>query len=334
MPKIYHNYEIQNDIAKIFFDKDTYFIIDLNDFLRVIKCKWHLRDGYVKNSSGRFLHRLIMNCSDRKVVDHINHNSLDNRKSNLRICSISENSFNRLGANINSYTGIRGVSYNYKSNKFVACFSCNNKIYDLGSFGTLSEAKETIRAARLAASGISEMDKPIVDEEFKRQLEIKDFLKNTFCKFEYPKLTVQCCNYKQAIDNIDTHRAFKCYLHHPLKNKKGNIKFSLTYRFQCIKCGGMKLFTYNYDKYCQLLNVYKVKRTKESIVRLEQIDKVLIKEMSLPERLAFKKYISRPKSHWYYGIPINENLFKKVSFSGEEAGLVPVNNILQNGAFI
>lgn len=330
MPKIYHNYEIQNDIVKIFLNEDTYFIIDLSDFLRIIKCKWHFINGYVKNSSGKFLHRLIMNCSDRKVVDHINHNTLDNRKSNLRICSISENSFNKLGANINSYTGVRGVSYNYKSNKFSACYSFNNKIYDLGLFYTLSDAKEAIRTARLATSEFSEMDKPAVDEEFKRQLEIKKFLKNCFCKFEYPKLTVKCCNYTQSIDNIDTHSAFRCYLHYPLKNKKGNIKFSITYRFQCIKCGCIKLFIYNYDKHCQLLNVYKVKKTKESISRLEQINKVLIKELGLPERLIFKKYLSRPKSHWYYGVPINENLFKKVSLSGEEVGLVPVNKILQN----
>lgn len=272
MPKIYNNYEIQNAVVKIFLKDDIYCIIDLNDFLRVMRCKWHFSEGYVKNSSGNFLHRYIMNCPEEKIIDHINHNTLDNRKSNLRICNNYENGFNRLGACINSYTG----------------------------------------------------DKPILDEEFERQLKLKEFLKNSFCKFEYPKLTVKCCNYTQSANSYDTYQAFRCYLHFPLKNMGGKIKFSITYRFQCLKCGCIKLFTYNYDKHCRLIKVDKANKTKIAITRLNQINNVLIKEMGLPERLIFKKYLSRPKSHWYYGVPINENLFKKVSLNGEEAGLVSV----------
>lgn len=324
MPKIYNNYEIQNDVVKIFLKDDIYCIIDLNDFLRVMRCKWHFSEGYVKNSSGNFLHRYIMNCSEEKIIDHINHNTLDNRKSNLRICNNYENGFNRLGACINSYTGVRGVSYNYKSNQFEARFTYKNEIYDLGLFYTLSEAKEAIKNARLSISEFSEMDKPILDEEFERQLKLKEFLKNSFCKFEYPKLTVKCCNYTQSANSYDTYQAFRCYLHFPLKNMGGKIKFSITYRFQCLKCGCIKLFTYNYDKHCRLIKVDKANKTKIAITRLNQINNVLIKEMGLPERLIFKKYLSRPKSHWYYGVPINENLFKKVSLNGEEAGLVSV----------
>lgn len=43
--------------------------------------------------SGReYLHRKIMQCPDGMTVDHINGNGLDNRKSNLQICSMKENS--------------------------------------------------------------------------------------------------------------------------------------------------------------------------------------------------------------------------------------------------
>ena len=44
--------------------------------------------------TGLFMHREIMNPSDDMVVDHINHDGLDNRKENLRICSQQQNLMN------------------------------------------------------------------------------------------------------------------------------------------------------------------------------------------------------------------------------------------------
>ena len=50
---------------------------------------------YFSNSKREMLHRLIVNCPKGKVVDHINGNTLDNRKENLRICSKLENQYNQ-----------------------------------------------------------------------------------------------------------------------------------------------------------------------------------------------------------------------------------------------
>lgn len=57
-----------------------------------------------------YLHREIMNSPDGKVIDHVNGNTLDNRRSvNLREATQSENLQNRQGAMTNSETGVRGV---------------------------------------------------------------------------------------------------------------------------------------------------------------------------------------------------------------------------------
>ena len=84
-------------------------LIDLDDVDKVKEHKWYLKDNYVWNGKERlFLHRFIMNPSNDMVVDHINHNPLDNRKENLRICTQQQNLFNQnsLRNNTSGFTGI------------------------------------------------------------------------------------------------------------------------------------------------------------------------------------------------------------------------------------
>ncbi len=57
-----------------------------------------------------YMHRLILNAPSNRTVDHINHNSLDNRRANLRLCTNSENLYNRRDVDPRSRTGIQGVS--------------------------------------------------------------------------------------------------------------------------------------------------------------------------------------------------------------------------------
>lgn len=56
------------------------------------------------------LHRIIMGCTQStEIVDHINLNTLDNRKSNLRVVTRLENNQNKRGAYKNNLLGYRGV---------------------------------------------------------------------------------------------------------------------------------------------------------------------------------------------------------------------------------
>lgn len=94
----------------------------------------------VSNSSkGRvYLHRFIMNTPKGMVTDHINHNTLDNRKCNLTNATLSQNQQNRKGARKGSKSGIRGVSWDNKNQDWVVVVK---GIY-YGRFKNIEEAKE------------------------------------------------------------------------------------------------------------------------------------------------------------------------------------------------
>ena len=128
-------------------------LIDLEDIEKVKDIKWCLgRNGYVHNKKVGFLHRLIMDCSEDMVVDHINHNILDNRKENLRICTHSQNSMNQSVSNRNT-SGVKGVSYDKSRNKWLARITFNQKHINLGRFNTLEEAIEARKQAELEYFG-------------------------------------------------------------------------------------------------------------------------------------------------------------------------------------
>ncbi|WP_261540538.1 HNH endonuclease [Burkholderia multivorans] len=89
------------------------------------------------------LHRQIMGLSfgDGRQVDHINGNKLDNRKENLRICTNTQNAWNR-GAQCNNRSGFKGVSWFKRDRKWVARIRVAGKYKHLGYYFTLEEAHE------------------------------------------------------------------------------------------------------------------------------------------------------------------------------------------------
>lgn len=89
---------------------------------------------------GKFiqLSRLIMNAPSTLQVDHINWNTLDNRRANLRLCTGEQNQRNR-GANRNNKTGYKGVAPHH-TGKFSAQLHVGKKKLHLGVFRTPQEA--------------------------------------------------------------------------------------------------------------------------------------------------------------------------------------------------
>lgn len=128
--------------------KNQMVLIDDDDFEKIKYYSWYasyntkLRGYYamtqIKNKT-IYMHRLIMGFPDNLDIDHINKNTLDNRKENLRICTRSQNQCNRPKASHNK-SGYKGVWYDKPRQKWHAEIQFNNKKKHLGRFETAEEA--------------------------------------------------------------------------------------------------------------------------------------------------------------------------------------------------
>ena len=94
------------------------------------------------------LNRLIMNPQKGKLVDHINGNKLDNRRSNLRIVTHLQNAQNKQLRHKNSTSGFRGVTYDKRRGKFRAQWVLNSKYHHVGYFDSVEKAAAAVDAYR------------------------------------------------------------------------------------------------------------------------------------------------------------------------------------------
>jgi len=129
---------------------DEVAIVDSQDAERVLARRWTLhraRSGnYVREvgQGGFMLHRFVLDLADWKttkiVVDHINHDTLDNRRDNLRAVENVLNLANR-GANRTAvYSLYRGVTYDRSRNKWIAQIGHKWGHKFLGRWATEAEA--------------------------------------------------------------------------------------------------------------------------------------------------------------------------------------------------
>lgn len=115
-------------------------LIDLEDVPKVRKYKWFKnKQGYVNNNKIGRLHRYLLNVTTNSDVDHINLNTLDNRKSNLRVTTRSQNCMNK-DLYVTNTSKVTGVNYHTQRNKWRAYITVNYKTKHLGLFDTIEEA--------------------------------------------------------------------------------------------------------------------------------------------------------------------------------------------------
>jgi hypothetical protein len=117
-------------------------LVDDNDALLVSGRKWttfgaraHRYYARTGGPDGVAMHRLIMGLArgDRREVDHINGNTLDNRRHNLRICDHRENVRNRRLGRDNT-SGYKGVTFSKGKGKWQAQIAFDGRRRHLGYF--------------------------------------------------------------------------------------------------------------------------------------------------------------------------------------------------------
>lgn len=130
-------------------------LVDDCDYKYLSKFSWRVHISkytqYAKRSSKSiYMHREILKLGKSAEVDHINHNGLDNRRSNLRISDKSTNAANRK----NTLCQYKGVSFQSgRSKPYRVRIKINQKSIELGSFVDLKEAVQAYNKAALLAFG-------------------------------------------------------------------------------------------------------------------------------------------------------------------------------------
>lgn len=139
-------------------------LVDDGDFELVSKYKWCAQKAKNENYYAKtnepcmgkqkpiMMHRIIMNANKGDYVDHINHNGLDNRRCNLRICSQTENMRNKK-LHSNNTSGYKGVYWGVKEKKWVAQIKNDQKVIWLGSFKNIIDAASAYNQAAIKYHG-------------------------------------------------------------------------------------------------------------------------------------------------------------------------------------
>ena len=133
-------------MKEIFLTRDRVALVDDSKYQVLSDYQWcYMTVGYAYNSQLGYMDRLIANAPKGMVVDHINGDPLDNRSSNLRVCTHADN-IRSAKLNKRNKTGLKGASKD-KQGFWVAHICYNYKRRYLGRYDTAQLAHEAYMTA-------------------------------------------------------------------------------------------------------------------------------------------------------------------------------------------
>ena len=169
---------------------DSY--IDLDDYEKVSNRHWrvshkrnkvYLVSGSKTKGNVQYLHNFLMNYTPNSgyEIDHLDGNSLNNRKSNLKLVSRQEN-IDNTKVRIDNKIGIRGVSQNSKNKMYKCDFVYHGQRYYFKDWKTLEEAVYCRKYAEEFFKKDTLIRNPLAQQFFtlseEQALEIKKYVYN------------------------------------------------------------------------------------------------------------------------------------------------------------
>ena len=136
-------------MKEVVLTRGKFAVVDDEDFEYINKFSWHYSHGYAMTDSVRsriYMHRLINKTPEGLLTDHIDRNSLNNQKSNLRTVDKKMNSINR-GLQRNNTSGYKGVTLDKTNNRWEARIKVNQKTIHLGRFKDIMDAVDIRKLA-------------------------------------------------------------------------------------------------------------------------------------------------------------------------------------------
>lgn len=139
-------------MKKIKLTQNKYALVDEEDFalLTGLVKKWRFNGNYVVGGWPILsMHRVVMGAKKGQQVDHINRNKLDNRRENLRFCTVAQNQMNsRPRRDVP-----KGVQWREDRKAWIVRIGLNYKNHWVGYFKNLNEAKDAYKQAVIKYHG-------------------------------------------------------------------------------------------------------------------------------------------------------------------------------------
>ena len=155
--KKYNTYDLSGEYGIGYTLKGEPFLFDKEDYDLIKDCCWGVSKGYITGKSPCSdkmvsMHRLVMHAKEGDIIDHIFRKKNDNRKSQLRKVTVSQNAMNS-GVRSDNTSGITGVKWNKKREKWEAGLQIDKKYIHLGIFSNKQDAIEARLKAELELFG-------------------------------------------------------------------------------------------------------------------------------------------------------------------------------------